>query len=417
MRKGNMDIRLVASERMDSGSGSENRYIRIPKRARNNFESKTDRITLSFKKKTIVLLIKTAFKEDTSALIGQVKSGQVSDQESRMTGFVSTAILHSLMGKGSQAEEYCYLSDDIEDIMVGADPEFALVNPKNQRYQYAENVEGFGSHGTLGSDGPLAEVRPPPSEDTAVVVDNIRNILRTGHTGIMPFNWVAGATYKSPNHPSERVVHIGGHIHLGDPGLLPNKNKQGVYRQIIRILDELMALPLVRIDLPHPHLRRNTVHTNGYGRYGQWGDTKPQEGRFEWRVPSGLWLSHPDFAQAILGTSKAITECCYQMMAEKNFDNDWICAREDRAGFLKSWKVMSTSRASKIVNDAVAGKVTPTLVKRAQLKLRELDNYDKYKGDIDEFIRLITLSNKDKRNINLDIKDTWLNGGKLIKEL
>jgi hypothetical protein len=410
-----MDIRLVISDRMDSGSGGESKYIRIPKRARKNFESNTDKITLSFMKKTIVLRIKTAFKEDTQKLIGQVKEGVVSEKESRMTGFVTSAVLHGLMGKDVGPDNYCYLSDDIEDIMVGADPEFALVNPVNQRYCYAENVSGFGSEGTLASDGPLAEIRPPPATDTSVVVDNIRNILKAGHTSIGGLNWIAGATYKSPNHPDERIVHIGGHVHLGDPHLLPNKNKQGIYRQIIRILDEMMALPLVRIDCPHPHLRRNTVHTNGYGRYGQWGDTKPQEGRFEWRVPSGLWLTHPDFAQAVLGTSKAITEQCYQMMAEKNFDNEWICARADRKGFLKSWKVMSTNRAAKIVNDAVAGKVTPTLVKRAELKLRDLHNYSKYKGEVDEFIRLITMSNKDKRNINLDIKDTWLDGGKLIK--
>lgn len=408
----------MPSDRMNSGSGKENGYIRIPRRARKHFETKTDKISITYKKKTIALEIKAAFKEDITDLKEAISAGKLNKEDAYDVGFVTSGIFQSLMGRSKKAEtDYCYLSDDIEDIMLGADPEFVLVNPETRAFKYAEQVRGFSSAGVLGADGPLAEVRPPPATSTDQVIRNIRNILRKGNQYISPYNWLAGATYGDPMKKGERVLHIGGHIHLGDPLIVPAADKQGTYRQIIRVLDELMSIPLVRVDGPFAHLRRNTVHTNGYGRYGLWGDTRPQHGRFEWRVPSGLWLAHPDFARAVLGTAKAITETSYQMMAEKGFDPKWICARADGKGFLKAWKAIGSQRAAKIVNTADPKLVTLGMIKSSHDKLKSMDNYSKYQDDITEFIRLVTLSDKDKSRINLNIKDTWLNGGKLVKEV
>ena len=417
MARKKMDVRLMPSDRMNSGSGKENGYIRIPRRARKHFDTNTNTISITYKKKTIALEIKAAFKEDITDLKASISEGKLTKEDASDVGFVTSGVFQGLMGRSKKAEtDYCYMSDDIEDIMLGADPEFVLVNPKSREFKYAEHVSGFGSSGVLGADGPLAEVRPPPATSTDQVIRNIRNILKKGNPYISPYSWLAGATYGNPKKKGERVLHIGGHIHLGDPLIVPNADKQGTYRQIIRMLDELMAIPLVRVDGPNAFLRRNTTHTNGYGRYGLWGDTRPQVGRFEWRVPSGLWLAHPDFARAVLGTAKAITETSYQMMAEKGFDPKWICARADGKGFLKAWKAIGSQRAAKIVNSCDPKMVTLGMIKASHDKLKTMDNYAKYRDDIDEFIRLVTLSDKDKIRINLDIKDTWLDGGKLVKE-
>lgn len=418
MSTNKMDVRLTASDRMNEGkSSNENRYIRIPRKARKQFETRTDKITITYGKKTVALEIKAAFKEDITELKKSIADGNLTVEEGKCVGFVTTATLQGLMGLSEKAQtDYCYMSDDIEDIMLGADPEFVLVEPGTLSFKYAEQVPGFPRAGVLGADGPLAEVRPPPANNVEGVVENIRSILSKGHKSISPYNWYAGATYRNPFKANERTLHIGGHIHLGDPMVMPSKDKQGIYRQIIRILDELMAIPLVRIDGPKAHLRRNTVHTNGFGRYGTWGDTRPQIGRFEWRVPSGLWMAHPDFARAVLGTSKAITETCYQMMAEHRFDPNWICGRADTDSFLKTWSAMGATQAADIVNKADPKLVTAAILKRTEKKLKGMDNYAKYKDNIDEFVTLVKLSDKDRRNINLNIKDTWLNGGKLIRE-
>src|SRR5690606_37205211 len=142
--------------------------------------------------------------------------------ESKCAGFVTTATLQKLMGRVEEKKiEYCYLSDDIEDITLGADPVFALVNPETTCFKYAEQIAGFSKTGLLGADGPLAELRPPPDNSTAGVVENIRKILARGNKYIEKYNWIAGATYHSPLKSSDRVLHIGGHVHLGDPLVLP----------------------------------------------------------------------------------------------------------------------------------------------------------------------------------------------------
>jgi hypothetical protein len=267
----------------------------------------------------------------------------------------------------------------------------------------------------LGHDGPLAEVRPAPSVEVSEVVDNISKALKENHSKIDQFSWLGGATYKSPPELEKRVVQMGGHIHIGNPALLENDKKAGAYTRIVRVLDEVVALPLVKIDTPEPHLRRNKEF-NGFGNYGRALDHKSQEGRFEWRVPSGLWLIHPDIAMATLGTTKAVSEACYQTMAEKNFDQKWINAPEGSTGFLKSWDMLDAKKVAEIINNATPESVSSTLIYRAGKKLKNLPNYHKHKAEIDEFIRLVKLSAKDRKNISLDLKKNWLRKGLLIKK-
>ena len=417
MSKDKTNVKLVVSTRMNSGSSSEDAYIRIPSRARKFIKSKADTITMSYGKRTVVLTIKNCFKEDLLEMKRSVASGGLTKNAARCVGYVTTNTLFKLIGE-KEKYGYCGLSNAIEDITIGADPEFVVVDPKTLSFKYAENIPGFPRSGTLGSDGPLAEVRPPPSNNIEGIIKNIRSILSKGSKGsLSPYAWLAGATYKNPTKRNERCLHIGGHIHLGDPLILPQNNKEIAYRQIIRMLDELMAIPLVKIDGPNAFLRRNTVHTNGYGKYGLWGDTRPQVGRFEWRVPSGLWMAHPDFARAVLGTAKAITETSYQMMADKGFNQEWVSASATAStGFLKDWLAMGSKRAANIVNKSDPKLVTAALIRRSEGKLTNMPNYEKYKDNIDEFMALVKLSKRDRMNLNLNIKDTWLNGGKLIME-
>lgn len=410
-----MNVRLQVSERMTGGKTSEGKCVRIPRRARLYFDSNRKRMVLSVNDKSIALAVKPAYKEDIQILTKQLEVGKITEEQACMTAFVTTDTMQSLAGRRRGGlEEHSFITDGVENLMIGADPEFALAKPEDEQLQYAQYVKSLPTAGELGSDGPLAEVRPAPSTEVSEVVKNIADIFhKHGEKMIGDFLWVAGATYSSPNSPNERVVHMGGHLHLGNPKLLNEDQKIAVYKRIIRALDETIALPLVRIDCPLPHLRRNTAH-NGYGRYGRYGDQRPQLGRFEWRVPSGLWLAHPDMTQAVMGVTKAVTESCYQMMAEVEFDTAWINAAQNRKGFLKTWGAMDAHKVEKMVNSADPEAVPVALLNRAAKKLRGLPNHDKYKAEIDEFVRLVKMSKKDRSRINLDLRDTWLNNGKLI---
>jgi len=311
-------------------------------------------------------------------------------------------------------EDYCYVSEDIEALILGCDPEFGLVIPASGRLQYAQYTNVLSKTAQLGHDGPLAEVRPPPANCVAKLLENIGNILKTKSEKIASYNWIGGATYTGPSKEDNRTYHIGGHIHIGNPALLDQKLRVAAHQRLTQLLDETIALPLVRIDTPNPYLRRNTAW-HGYGRYGRYGDSKGKPGRMEWRVPSGLWLVHPELARAVLGTTKAVSESFYQMLADKKFDQSWLSAYPDKDGLLKAWGALPKETVEKIINKAEACDVTGTLLNRTKSKLRDLPNYEQYKDEIESFISFISLSKKDRNNLNLDLKSGWLNKGSLIK--
>ena len=415
MNKRRMGVRLVLSEKMGKGkSDLENKLLRVPSRSRKHFSINGDSLTVEVGNKTVRMEIRHAYSEDVTELTKQVKGGMISEEEASRTAFVTKATLARLSGKSTGLyDKDCYISNSVEELTIGADPEFALVEKGNRKFKYASHV--ITHEGTLGSDGPLAEVRPPPERDASKLVKSIKKILKVGVPYVYDYDWYTGATYRSPNHPNTRVVHIGGHIHIGDPKQLPSANKSAVYERIIRVLDETIAVPLVRIDSPEPALRRNTEH-NGYGRYGRWGDQRPQEGRFEWRVPSGLWLAHPEIAEAVLGTTKAVSETCYQLMADNQFNFDWISARADRKGFLKKWGAMNANIAKKIINESNPKAVEAAIINRAETKLKSMENYSKYKSQIDTFLKLVRLSDKDRSSLNLDMKKNWINRGKFVSK-
>ncbi len=167
---------------------------------------------------------------------------------------------------------------------------------------------------------------------------------------------------------------------------------------------------MIRVESPDPKLRRN-----GKDRYGVYGDQRPQEGRFEWRVPSGWWLIHPDTAYALFGTSKAVSEACYQRMADMDFDESYIAAPANRKGFLKDWGAMAKEKAAKLVNDSDPETISDELLDRTKATLRGLHNYQQYKSEIESFIDIINLSKEDQKNVSLDIKDNWVGKGKLVR--
>ncbi len=409
-----MRVRLVASPWMDAHGKDEHNRIRIPKRARLSFDVSGKRITLRTPTADKGLDIRQARMEDVHVLLTQVRNGNITSDEADMTAFVTTKTRNEFLGKSTK-EDNLYLTDRIECLKIGADPEFALIDPSTGRYVYAQKVPGLTIDGELGQDGPLAELRPKPALSAKGLVENMAKIFKEGRKKIDQYKWIGGATFKNSAYPDDRILSMGGHIHIGNPPILPEDKKVAVYQRSIQILDECVAIPLVRVDTPEPYLRRNTEY-NGYGKYGRWGDQRPQEGRYEWRVPSGFWSVHPDVALAVLGTTKAVAEECYQRMADKKFDMEYISAPCNRKGFLKDWNAMSQEKAEKFVNESNPEAIDDALLEKMTTRLKGLGNYNQYKDEIDTFVDIVTMSKKDRANVSLDVKSNWLDGQALIKE-
>lgn len=410
-----MNVRLVISEEMTKRGNQEHTFIRIPKRARLFFSASGKRIELRVKGESCdALEIKQAYKDDIKRLLDELRDKKITEDQVQATGFITRKVFNRIKNQGnltkdSDIHQHCYITDGVSSLMIGADPEFCIVDPVTKTFLYAEQLPMPGRESLLGSDGPLAEVRPPPSTEVSGLVENIASIFKSHSKPIDKYLWIGGAAYHSPDS-DVRVPHIGGHIHIGNPKLLVENVKLATHQRIIQILDETVALPLVRIDGPSPHLRRNSAK-----KYGKYGDQREQEGRFEWRVPSGLWLVHPTLSQAVLGATKAVSEHCYQMIADQGFSNDWISAPGNRKGLLKSWGIMDSRNVERMVNAAQPEKITDDILNRSKTKLQNLSTYDKYRNEIEEFVRVINLSEADRANINLDVKNSWLENGPLIK--
>lgn len=413
MSEKQLDVRLVISKRMDERAAKERGVLRTPKMFRDCFTFPGNSVVMKSKLRTINLVTKKALVDDIREQMKLRKSGRITKAQLFKTAFVTTETFNKLINdRRKKSSECAYVSNDIDFLKIGADPEFGLIDPTNGKLMYASRTGTLPGPGELGCDGPMAEVRPEPHKGIDDIITNIREIFERGRASIDNYGWISGASYSNENNDQGRIYHLGGHIHIGDPPELENAQREAAYEAIIQILDELVAMPLVRIDTPDPHRRRNE-EWNGYGRYGRWGDQRPQEGRFEWRVLSGLWLAHPTLATSILGTTKAVSEACYKSMAERGFDLDWIKSED---GFRKHWKASPKLAISTLVNEAIPGRVTKPTANRSVKKLRGLSNYKQYQSEIEEFERLVNMSVNDRKYISLDLKQNWLNDAKLIKE-
>lgn len=400
-----MQLTLVPSKVMDRWARknkTEHNKIRLSKRARIHYKpSQWDNTKLKVhgRSKQMSLIL-------SQAPIEEIK--RMGKTSAKTIGFVTTQTYNSLMGKGkSTAERAIWISENAQTITIGCDPEFVLVK-KNGEAAYADNIMPSGQKmKEFGSDGPCAELRPAPSNKVAELVENIEHLLKTHAHLIEEYKWLGGATY---THPSmNRVFYIGGHIHYG----LPKGSKfsdRNIQKRVVRILDELIAVPLVRIDTPDPSRRRN-IPCSGSGKiYGAFGDICEGDYKFEWRVPSGIWLVHPDLAKCVLSASKAVVEEVWRRFEDKNKSTEFMMGVQGKNNLQYSFGCDSSERVRDIINKSKPSEVAVDHIRKLHSKLRGMATYSRYKAEIDEFINICCSKQMPPSKQKLDLKRGWVRG-------
>ncbi|WP_079909074.1 hypothetical protein [Paenibacillus sp. 32352] len=185
-----------------------------------------------------------------------------------------------------------------DEVMVGADPEFLLLNAQG-KVIFADKF--MDKEGPIGCDAivlpnfrkiyPLAELRPEPSKDIRQVVMNLRRTMQLAARSINDGNlhWVAGGM-------PVKGFPLGGHIHFSGVRLSS---------ELLRVLDNYLALPIVLLEGETTGGRRP--------KYGFLGDFRRQRhGGFEYRVlPS--WVISPTVTKGVLALAKLIADH-YQML-------------------------------------------------------------------------------------------------------
>jgi len=438
---------LVVSSKMDSNKKkgrNEDRLIRMGSKTRANLgltDEKTvelwpdtgevsDRINRSK-----ALEIFQAYAGDLKKL----KDDNMSANEYFRVGFVTSRTFDYICRDKHKKKENIWIADTIEDTVIGGDPEF-LLGTKEGHYQYASYVRGFRHSDELGSDGPWAEIRPQPTIGVDDFVDNIQDILRN-HPNVKlieEYKWISGCYYyggQPPNGSSARSWPLGGHIHIGNPAKLVkamnsagNSYRNSVFACLQKIMDEYIAIPLMRLD----GLDNSTKRRSEFGYYG---DIRVDHGRLEYRTLSSEWLNHPALTAAVIGTAKAISHAFFRSLENTGFNPKAVMTKSMAEGssdiniyrffdasfcywknieLMREFKTIKNSSTMIDILNSAKMEFNQAFFKSHKSLIKSLSTYKEYAEHLDAFLEIIALSDDDLASIPRDLKKGWVGGDGFI---
>jgi hypothetical protein len=426
---------LIVSDKMNSNQKQdryEDRLIRMGERARNNLGLKDEKsVELWPEGSTGDRINRSKVLDIFQAYASDLKKAKmtVSAKDFDNVGFVTSRIFKYICRDNRKKKDNIWIADTIEDTIIGADPEFLLMNGDGT-IKYAAEVNGFDHFDTLGSDGPWAEIRPEPAVDISDFIHNIRNILNNHKNVelIEKYQWLGGCYYYGLQEGrNERSWPLGGHIHIGTPARLARSIDSlgkfyeiAVYSCLDKILDEYVSIPAIKIDNKKmSNLRRE--------EFGEFGDIRTDHGRLEYRSLSGEWLTHPKMAEAVVGTVKAIAHEFFKILDEGDYKHAMIMTKrqqssddEDDFEFFQHdfnyWKnieimkyfdaIKSSSDMIEILNRAKI-EFNKQYFTKLKAKLRNLSVYKNYSKYIDAFVEIVSLPSNVLKDRDKELKRTW----------
>jgi hypothetical protein len=420
---------LVPSKQMDSNQKkerNEHTLIRLSAPARENlgFNNKVE-VWKTGGNVPTVLSIYHAFVNDI-----KMAKDKYSPEDFKRIAFVTTDVYKAITGK--TVEGNIWISENSESTMFGADPEFLIFEGTN--VIKAHNV--LTHDGPMGSDGAMAEIRPKPSKDVEELVKNMSIIFSDKkYEGIHKYDWMAACYHKDAN----RDYPVGGHIHIGNNVVLDKNNDKSYFFVVMnKILDELLAIPMTKLDGTEKGSCRRSkcqMANTGHPGYGHFGELRTHDGRLEYRTLSGMWLIHPSVAKAVIGTAKAIVEEAnalaenYQL--DYIFNNEKTLVNANRLENSKIWlpdfdgwknvpllKDMGCTHSSKyminILNNSTSNMITNKYIKSWYNRLRKMSSYKSNSTWIDGLYEILLLPEKEIGAYGREIKHNWLKDNKFL---
>lgn len=404
-----VELKLLSSQLMTEKG--EDDLIRFSRRARERFGFSDSRVVIGrgVGERQLSLIPKKAYRGDIQRLSQMLSAGKITEEGASCVGFVTKTTHAHVSEKGGSA----WITDGIESITIGCDPEFGLVSPVSGALAKGASVLPDSLQAEFGADGPGVEVRPAPSRNHLELVRTIRKILHNPPASADKYLWKGGATFKDIN----RIYWFGGHVHLGRPNFIDAGSAHTCYEKIAAVLDSLLALPIVSFDTPEPFARRNGCK-HLYGKAGDIRDDYPEEDRFEYRVLSGLWLVHPTLAKVALGVAKCVAETAYERIASKGCDMEWVAGPATRNSLLKSFGIKGIRERNAIINNAQPAKLSLEILAEWERQLCALDKREEYQEEITALIELTKASPEEVvPKISLDVREGWQGEKQLLPGL
>jgi len=375
--------------------------------------------------KSIMLSVFHAFKAD----ISELKKKNLPTGKYRRVGFVTTKMFNRICGGKKQVAESIWISNDISDAVLGADPEFLLVNDED----YVVNAQDLlGKNGDFGGDGAMCEIRPKPETSVHQLVENMRSIFDTWstHDKAGKYRWLTTVFYND----GDRGYPCGGHIHVGNPKQLMAQSSQlrgKAWKVLNKIMDEYLALPLMKLDGPDGKQRR-LPGTAPMGPFGHFGGMRTDLGRLEHRTLSGIWILHPSLSRAVLGAAKAVVDETFLLANEEAWSNDYILPGNLNrhnvwSGEFDQWDKIplaadmnATLSSGKMIDVLHTKNHTYWTAKRiADLhkKFKGLSTYKENSHYIDGLIEILKIKYDEFSKFEREIQKNWLGKKKFIVDV
>lgn len=286
-----MKIKINSSNIMDKIKETnpylEDRVIRIPLENRNVLGIEIGSF-MSFKgkkKDVVTLQVVNAFYEDVV--------------EDPLVAYVSSDTFEKLNIKPKINIVDIEL---INGITLGCDPEIFLVDKTTRKIVKAGKF--FRRWTQVGFDGDMLEIRPSPSTDELVLLDNIYNLILSARNTLNNSDLGKNCLMLGVSH--YETFAAGFHLHFGLPNAILGR-RPGVRllaMQIVNALDYYVGIPSI-IPEGHVDSYRRTVQ---YLDYGKPGNFRVDHRTLEYRVPGGYLMRHPTLTLGLISIGALVVE-------------------------------------------------------------------------------------------------------------
>ena len=371
-----------------------------------------------------------AFSSDIKKARKMYEEGEFKNEKDlERTCFVSSDIFNRFAKDNNKDLIEVVLSDTFHSMLIGTDPELLLL--EEGEVINACNIPGMSKLAQFGADGAMAELRPHPAYTPIDLVKNIKDILRNDQftKNIRQYDWMSACYFENAN----RDFPVGTHIHFDNPpqiAQLTEGARMRLFAVTNKILDELLTIPMIRLDGTKGHNRRakckmalagnfGNVYGKGYGFFGEW---RPCHGRLEYRSLSGLVISDPNICVNVFGTGQAIVEAIYKKAIHNKLNKNYILPEKYTVKGIygndfNSWKkipiieefkcIKSSDFMHTVMDKSSRVEVDIKYIKRWLSSMRKLSTYNKYEKHIEALGELLTSSARALDGLNKNIKDTW----------
>lgn len=383
-----MKLDLRISDRMsekNSPLGSiENKLIRIPEELRQTLGLETGRF----------LYLKT---NDGGTIPLQVSKAYLQDAEEGNHAFVSSEVYHQLYTETKQRVV------PTEDVLLGCDPEFFIVDRDSKNNVSASNF--FPQNGQVGSDCGLGELRPLPSSSPDGLVVNVAALLKNAQDAIDNRKlFKKKDVYMVASSVWDKAA-AGFHVHFGLPSEALTEDDiitEALRHRMVTVLDYYVGILSIIPEGSKDSMRRAHMA----GQYGKPGDFRYDYLTFEYRVPGGHLLRHPILTRGLFAICKLVmTDMLGRVKLASDSFRDIKLLKDYTAMRLLYPKLPDRSV---VYNTITSAEITGALsfVKSITEDFMAMQGYDDVKDAVTEYLNYLIIA-ADGHQFSEDIAKNW----------